>query len=276
MNADPHVNLSQSLMFHASQHASQFFASPDRLEEEEDLMSDVASSSSSFSSSSSSSSSSSRLSSSGASTSTAATTPPPSHASSQSTSSSGSPSDILTYAYEATLKQREVPAGSATACILTFDSTRGTLRSANLGDSGFLILRTSPSSSSSSSSTPASEAQSSSKVLYVSKPQTHGFNTPLQLSKLPPQYRFDGSIDSKPAHAEQKEHQLREGDVVLVATDGYWDNVSADETVQLVRFVSDKHRAGWKEQQQAAGVDSSSADEGLDEEKSLAQVLAHK
>lgn len=96
----------------------------------------------------------------------------------------------------------------------------------------------------------------------------------MQLSKLPPEFRFDGSIDSKPSNADLKEHQLREGDVVLVATDGYWDNVSADETVQLVRFVSDKHRAGWKEQQEQLAKDQPKGD--LDEERSLAQVLAHK
>ncbi|CDS00693.1 hypothetical protein, partial [Sporisorium scitamineum] len=80
------------------------------------------------------------------------------------------PNRILAEAFEHVLNEPLVVAGSATACILTLKSSDGTLRSANLGDSGFVILR---------------QGTGKQGVFYASPPQQLGFNTPLQLAKLP-------------------------------------------------------------------------------------------
>lgn len=57
--------------------------------------------------------------------------------------------------------------GSSTACIIVFDNVNHILYSANLGDSGFLVVR-------------------EGKVVHRSEEQQHYFNTPFQLSIAPP------------------------------------------------------------------------------------------
>ncbi len=81
-------------------------------------------------------------------------------AGSSSTNSNGAPNRILAEAFEHVLKEPLVVAGSATACILTMDASNGTLHSANLGDSGFVILRQARAST--ASSTPAHHSSSAS------------------------------------------------------------------------------------------------------------------
>lgn len=251
---------SQALTFHASAYAQRFYACPDRMEAEE-LTDDVDEEQSPPTS--------------------PLNTPPPSPTkSAASYAEAGTPLDILQYAYQSTLAQKEVPAGSATACMLTFDASKGVLRSANLGDSGFLVLRPGSSGSTTSSINAAAKDLGADTdesgggagvhvVHHQSKPQTHGFNTPLQLSKLPPEFRFDGSIDSQPSNADLFSCRLRDGDIVLAATDGFWDNVSTSEVLQLVAFIRQKHRTAWIDR-----MGDISHDE-LAEERDLASVIAH-
>jgi hypothetical protein len=64
--------------------------------------------------------------------------------------------------------------GSATACIIVLD--REDLQAANLGDSGFLVIR-------------------DSKVVFRSPPQQHDFNFPFQLGS--PGSQSDGPQDAE-------------------------------------------------------------------------------
>jgi protein phosphatase PTC7 len=247
---------SQSLMYHSAQYARDFYACPERLEAEDMEYKHPSPSSSSSSSSTSSPKAS-----------TASSSPPSSPSQSSNSHQNrevGTPLDVLEYAFQKTQEQTEVPAGSATACIVSFDSSKGIIRTANLGDSGFLVLRP--------SAKKGEEGDSSGLpiVYYQSRPQTHGFNTPLQLSKLPPEYRFEGSIDSKPSHADLWSCQVLDGDMVLVATDGFWDNVSVNEVLPLVKYIEEKHRVAHVDRM----LDISSSP--LAEEEDLANVLAHK
>lgn len=73
------------------------------------------------------------------------------------------PDKLLAQAYEA-LAEPPRPIGSSTACVLVVH--QDTLYSANLGDSGYLVIR-------------------NGKVAYRSREQTHYFNAPYQLSLLP-------------------------------------------------------------------------------------------
>lgn len=57
--------------------------------------------------------------------------------------------------------------GSSTACIIVLDKKSKTLYSANLGDSGFIVIR-------------------KGEVLHQSSNQQHYFNTPYQLAIPPP------------------------------------------------------------------------------------------
>ena len=156
------------------------------------------------------------------------------------------PKEILTEAYDHVLKEPLVVAGSATACIITLDSIRGTLRSANLGDSGFVILR-----------------QGSGKhgVLHASQPQQFGFNTPLQLAKLPPELVQEGSISNKPRDADTWECSLRHGDLIIVGTDGLFDNVDAKiELPQFAKFIKEKHHASYQSRHAGKQTDSLAED----------------
>ncbi|KAF7778731.1 hypothetical protein Agabi119p4_3076 [Agaricus bisporus var. burnettii] len=76
------------------------------------------------------------------------------------------PYECLGLSYDGVLREKAVQAGSSTACIITLNAANGLLRSANLGDSGFSIIR-------------------SSSVFHRQRTQTHFFNCPKQLTKLP-------------------------------------------------------------------------------------------
>lgn len=65
------------------------------------------------------------------------------------------------------LKQAFMSAGSSTACIVVLDRQSHQLHTANLGDSGFLVVR-------------------GGEVVHRSDEQQHYFNTPFQLSIAPP------------------------------------------------------------------------------------------
>lgn len=91
----------------------------------------------------------------------------------------------------------------------------------SLGDSGFVQLRLNA-------------------VHHYSNPQTHAFNTPYQLSIIPPRIlarsRALGGepLSDFPRDASITSHQVRHGDVLIFATDGVWDNLSASDLLKLV------------------------------------------
>lgn len=96
--------------------------------------------------------------------------------------------------------------GSCTACILYV--LKDTLYASNLGDSGFLIVR-------------------DGALNFMSPQQQHEFNFPYQI----------GSIDSMadaPTAAQRFSLKVNEGDIVVAATDGLFDNVYPDEAAALV------------------------------------------
>ncbi|EPS40920.1 hypothetical protein H072_5215 [Dactylellina haptotyla CBS 200.50] len=111
--------------------------------------------------------------------------------------------------------------GGSTACV-GIAKADGTMEAANLGDSGFVILR-------------------GGRVHHTSQPQTHAFNTPFQLSVIPPDVieqarKFGGPIpiSDRPRDAFSDIHELKHGDVIIFATDGLWDNISAQDVLRLV------------------------------------------
>lgn len=169
------------------------------------------------------------------------------------------PNHILAEAFERVLKEPLVVAGSATACVLTMDSSNGTLRSANLGDSGFVILR---------------QGTGKHGVLHASPPQQLGFNTPLQLAKLPKQWVQEGSISNTPKDADAWECTLQHGDLIIVGTDGLFDNVDAKiEIPQFAKFIKEKHHTSYAARHAAAGKESRK-DNSLEEDTEFVQVLA--
>jgi len=108
-----------------------------------------------------------------------------------------------------------------------------------LGDSAFLLIR-------------------DNKCIYESPSQQHFWNCPYQLTVLPKdrqqQQQRDGKgkstqqdattegepkktkkyVQDLPKDAVQTTHQLQDGDVIVLATDGFWDNVFTKEAIELV------------------------------------------
>lgn len=99
--------------------------------------------------------------------------------------------------------------GSATCCIVLLDGF--CLRTANLGDSGFMVVR-------------------GTDVVFRSKEQQHSFNFPYQLGT--------GSADY-PCHAVSVTVNIQPGDLIIVGTDGLWDNLYDDEIVELTTQSSE-------------------------------------
>jgi protein phosphatase PTC7 len=128
-----------------------------------------------------------------------------------------SPRDILCRAFDSILLNKQVACGGTTACLVSvFKDELGAiyLQYANLGDSGFMVVR-------------------NGEVIFRTTDQTHYFNAPYQLA-VPPKHRT--VIMNKPHEADQFDNvfQVREGDYVILATDGLWDNIFDEDVVKIL------------------------------------------
>jgi protein phosphatase PTC7 len=111
--------------------------------------------------------------------------------------------------------------GSATYCIVSLDATSdelrkaekhsdaviGQLRSANLGDSGFMLYRRNA-------------------LVFRSQEQQHSFNFPLQLGE---------NSEDTPNSADVFNFPVESEDLVIVGSDGLFDNVHDANVTQLVQ-----------------------------------------
>jgi protein phosphatase PTC7 len=125
------------------------------------------------------------------------------------------PIDILSASYQE-LQQDKVPLiGSCTACIVALHKEKNTIYTANLGDSGFMVIR-------------------DGRVVHRSEEQQHYFNTPFQLSVAPT--LLEGVVLSdSPTSAQSTTFTVQEGDIILLGTDGLFDNMKDD---MILRHVS--------------------------------------
>jgi len=118
------------------------------------------------------------------------------------------PVEILKKSYNALLESKDQSLiGSSTACIIVFNRESKYLYSANLGDSGFIVVR-------------------NNKIVHRSQEQCHYFNAPFQLSLLPPMSNEETLIQDSPISASTSSFKLNEGDFIILATDGLWDNLN--------------------------------------------------
>ena len=133
------------------------------------------------------------------------------------------PKAVLTVGHSRTTAQ-----GSATACVLSLDPRTGELAAANLGDSGFVVVGGGGGGGGGSSHGDGKNSGSEveGRVAFKSPQQQHGFNFPFQLGAA-------GSASDSPADAEEFLLPTRPGDLVVVGTDGLFDNVFADEVARL-------------------------------------------
>eukprot|EP01060_Flectonema_neradi_P030854 TRINITY_DN4561_c2_g1_i3.p1 TRINITY_DN4561_c2_g1~~TRINITY_DN4561_c2_g1_i3.p1 ORF type:complete len:456 (+),score=91.25 TRINITY_DN4561_c2_g1_i3:248-1615(+) len=134
-----------------------------------------------------------------------------------------SPGDILTKSYNAVLESGEVRGGSTTALLATIDThdnknkavgkATATLNIANLGDSGLVVFR-------------------KGNIVYRAKEISHKFNTPYQLAVVPRKFKNADLVCDLPEKATSEAFTLREDDVVIMGSDGYFDNTPNSEILQ--------------------------------------------
>ncbi|KAJ5218261.1 uncharacterized protein N7498_000360 [Penicillium cinerascens] len=130
------------------------------------------------------------------------------------------PKQLLQTGYDQIVADPAVKAGGSTASV-GVALPDGRVELANLGDSGSVLLRRAA-------------------VHHYSIPQTHGFNTPYQLSIIPPRMRAQASVfggaflEDFPRDAVVTNVQMQHGDVLMLATDGVFDNLNNQDILKLV------------------------------------------
>ncbi|EIE22738.1 protein serine/threonine phosphatase 2C [Coccomyxa subellipsoidea C-169] len=116
------------------------------------------------------------------------------------------PLNILTNAFYDTNK-----IGSCTACVVVLEGNM--LHAANLGDSGFMVIR-------------------GDSIVFKSRTQQHSFNFPYQLG------RGGNGVFDPPIAADLSSVQVKSGDILVAATDGVWDNMYSPDIASLVTTAS--------------------------------------
>lgn len=96
--------------------------------------------------------------------------------------------------------------GSSTFCSLRININDSTLKSINLGDSGYILIR-------------------NNKILFKSKEQQHSFNFPFQV----------GTNGDSPMSAQIQTHQIENEDSILLGTDGLWDNMYKEQLLNIIK-----------------------------------------
>jgi protein phosphatase PTC7 len=93
--------------------------------------------------------------------------------------------------------------GSSTALVYTVNPNTGNLKASLIGDSIFIVIRRK-------------------HIVYRVPTQQHYFNCPYQL----------GKESDKPSDAWQFDFQLEEGDIIVSASDGFWDNFFEEDILK--------------------------------------------
>eukprot|EP00754_Rhynchopus_humris_P003928 Rhum_TRINITY_DN12038_c0_g1::Rhum_TRINITY_DN12038_c0_g1_i1::g.48806::m.48806/K17508/PTC7, PPTC7; protein phosphatase PTC7 len=128
------------------------------------------------------------------------------------------PTWLLAEAYYKVKYAKEVEAGSTTACICSLrevqdegGSARLIVFGVNLGDSGAILVR-------------------NGKIVERS-PFQQNYGAPNQLAVIPESLRSKGFIQNEPYEGAPVQFEVSRGDILVLATDGLWDNVE-DNTIE--------------------------------------------
>lgn len=145
--------------------------------------------------------------------------------------------ELLSRGYNQLLEDKQGLIGSSTACIIALHREKSILHTANLGDSGFVVIR-------------------KNVIIHRSQEQQHYFNSPFQLSIHPP-IKETGLIADRylgffiriqiyllrcckfsPDHASIATFNVEENDCILIATDGLWDNVPDSTIIEEIKKMT--------------------------------------
>ena len=129
------------------------------------------------------------------------------------------PTGLLSNAYYEMKKSKKQDIfGSSTACLTMVGHNCGIMYTANMGDSGLLVVR-------------------DGVLVHITEEQTHCFNTPYQLSLPPPEHMQPGTLIDSPNDADVSKFQLQNGDIILLGTDGLFDNVDINIILKLMNTL---------------------------------------
>lgn len=125
------------------------------------------------------------------------------------------PSYLIPYCSKSILRSAAEHAknvvGSSTACVIAIDNNAHRLDAINVGDSGFMYIR-------------------GSKKMFRTREQQHSFNYPYQL----------GTGGEQPEQGDTITlNDIEAGDIVILGTDGLWDNVFDEEIIQIAIATPD-------------------------------------
>ena len=124
--------------------------------------------------------------------------------------------------------------GSATFCMVNLDLEKEYINTVNMGDSGYMLIR--GKSRDINNPNPAlqkiihkqngiNDGTNLLHLVYKSQEQQHRFNFPYQV----------GTYGDDPSQAETHIHQFIENDIIILATDGLWDNLFENQIMQIFK-----------------------------------------
>lgn len=118
------------------------------------------------------------------------------------------PRELLEIAYNKVKEDEEIDGGGTTCCILTLDyiNSKPIIRSVNVGDSGYIIIR-------------------SGKIIVQSTIARTSNGSPHQLSIIPRSHQGLGIVNTAINDSLIEYHYIQKGDIIILATDGVWDNI---------------------------------------------------
>ena len=134
------------------------------------------------------------------------------------------PHDALTYAYSSVILDDTIDGGSSTVTIMNFDQEQNILHTTQLGDSSYAIIR--------DNKLFAFFTQNNEQLNNI--PYRSILTAPKQLAKVPKRCKYIKPIQSTPEEAINRKHYLKENDIIILASDGLWDNIYDDDFIDVI------------------------------------------
>lgn len=138
-----------------------------------------------------------------------------------------SPTEIMSKALKRVKNNNIV--GSSTACIAMCDGEKHQLNFSNLGDSGIIILRHIDVDEKRSSKQRTTDL----KIAFVSQQQLRSFNHPFQLGWTGEDTSNENTSFKTAEESCQNSIHIRRGDIIIMATDGLFDNVELEDIAKI-------------------------------------------
>lgn len=149
------------------------------------------------------------------------------------------PKQLIKFAWENNQED-----GSSTLVVATLPEDGNKIFTSYIGDSSYMIMR------------PSSTNNQKSELLFKSEPQQKGFNFPYQLGW--------GQNGDHPKMSISFAHTVETGDIVILGSDGVFDNLEAEEVRDIVDLVLFQESNEFDAQIIAESVASAVYDVSLD------------